>query len=559
MQRLLATCKKLLHGVAHRPWLLYGLMALVVLAPLLRSGYVLTLDMVFTPVLRMPTNVGNDYVFRALLHLLNVLLPSDLIEKIILFAILLLSGIGMHRLVRYVNRQPASRYDALGTYVGGVFYAINPFTYDRFMAGQYEVLLGYALLPWFVRLLLGFFMRPEWYRLFWLITLSTVISIVSIHDIGLMAILTIVALCVTLWQQRADRVWRNKTLRLGLAGIGVWLLASSYWIIPLILGKGSVATQIASIGAHDQSAFATVGGSTLGRIGNIVRLQGFWAEVRDMYQLPQAHVHAWGLIGLLVWALAIVGGISLWRTRQRAVVAVLGVSGCIGGLLAMGVLNPWLAAHVPLLAGYREPQKFVALLALTYALFIARGATAITVYCHENGGKAFGIFVAGVILVMPLAWTPTMPYGLASQLHPVEYPADWSVVNARLKTDPGNFKTLFLPWHLYMRFNFAGHIIANPAANYFDKPVIVSDNPEFNGAALSNTTAAKRALDHLLSRAEQQDDFGAQLAALHIKYIIVDHDDNDQDAVDLARRADMQLLIQGRTLDLYRNKAYGDR
>lgn len=556
MQRWLVTCKKLLHGAVRRPWLLYGLLALGVLAPLLRPGYIVTLDMVFTPTLRMPTSIGNDYVFRVLLHLLNILLPSDLIEKIILFAALLLSGVGMHRLVQYVNRKPANPYSILGAYAGGVLYVINPFTYDRFMAGQYEVLLGYALLPWFVRQLLGFLAKPEWRHLFGLIMVSTSIGILSIHDIGLMAILATVALCVALWQQRADRAWQRKTVRLGLAGVGVWLLASSYWIIPLMLGKGTVAAQIAGISTHDQSAFATVGGGALGRIGNIVRLQGFWAEARGMYQLPQTHVHAWGLIGLLVWALAIAGGVSLWRTRQRAVVAVLGVSGCIGALLAAGVLNVWLAAHIPLLAGYREPEKFVALIALAYALFMARGAAAMVAYCHENGDKIFAALVAGAVLITPLVWTSTMLYGFGGQLRPVEYPTDWLTVNARLKSDPSDFKTLFLPWHLYMRFNFAGRIIANPATNYFDKPVIVSDNPEFNGAALSNTTAAKRTLDHLLPGAERQGDFGARLAALHIKYIIVDHDDNNQDAADLADRADMQLLVHGSTLDLYRNKAY---
>ena len=48
----------------------------------------------------------------------------------------------------------------------GIFYMINPFTYDRLMAGQYNVLFGYALLPWFAGALLKFLREPDWKKSF---------------------------------------------------------------------------------------------------------------------------------------------------------------------------------------------------------------------------------------------------------------------------------------------------------------------------------------------------------------------------------------------------------
>jgi hypothetical protein len=559
MQPLLMNYKTRMRTVLWRPWLLYGVLGLAVLAPLVRPGYILTLDMVFTPNLHMPTSSSNDYLFRVLLYGLHLLLPSDLIEKALLFAILLLAGTGMYRLVDYLKRTDADTYHIVGSYVAGMFYMINPFTYDRFMAGQYEVLLGYALLPWFVQRLLSFLASPDWHRILWLTLWSVVISIVSIHDIGLMAILAISGLGAMAWRRRGDREWYSKVWRFGLFGAGLFIVASSYWLVPLTLDKGSVATQISSISTNDQSAFATVGGSVLGRVGNIVRLQGFWAEARSMYKLPQARLHAWGLIGLLVWSLVITGSIRLWRGKQRAVVAMLGIAALVGGVMATGACNGWLAKHIPLLAGYREPEKFVALLALAYAVFAAYGIAATLAYCRTHGGKFFSVGVAIAIALLPIAWTPTMLYGFAGQLHAVHYPDDWSVVDARLKSDPDNFQTLFLPWHLYMHFNFEGRIIASPAAAYFDKPVIVSDNPEFHGAALAKTTAVKQALDNILPQAEYQHNFGAQLAVYHIKYVIVDHDDGYQDEAYLAHRSDMQLVAKGPTLALYRNKAYSEK
>lgn len=557
MKHLFAACRTFARGVQRqRVWLLYSVLALVVLAPLLHPGYILTLDMVFTPHLRMPTSSSNDYIFRVFLHALNAVLASDVIQKLLLFMVLLLSGVGMHRLVRYLSGADSSEQQSIGAYIGGILYVVNPFIYDRFMAGQYQVLLGYALLPWFVQLLLRFLAVPGSATMLRLAACAVVVSIVSIHSIGLMVVLGMVALGVVLWQRRGNKEWRAKLWKFSLLALVILAVASSYWLVPIALGKGSVATQIAGIGAADQSAFATVGDGVLGKIGNIVRLQGFWAIVYDMYDLPQALVPVWGLITLMVWMLIVAGGVSMWRSRHRAMVVILVLSALIASVLALGVLSGWPAAHIPLLAGYREPQKFVALIALAYAVFAAFGAVATLAYVRAQGGRLFYVGAIILLVVLPFVWTPTMLRGFNGQLRPVQYPADWFAANALLKRDDGNYQTLFLPWHLYMRFGFTDRITANPATAFFDKPVIVSDDPEFRGAALSNPTTAKRALDRLLPNAEHTSDLGAQLAALHIKYIIVSHDDDYRKYAYLVHRSDMRLVAKHATLDVYRNEAY---
>jgi len=140
----------------------YAVVALLILLPLLGRGYILTLDMVFTPHIRWPVGGTNSYPFWVLLHYLNQLLPSDVIQKLLLFTIFLLAGVGMHRLVRNIDvrcKQTAGQY-TLGAFVAGTLYMVNPFTYERLMAGQYAVLFGYALLPWLARALLIFLERP---------------------------------------------------------------------------------------------------------------------------------------------------------------------------------------------------------------------------------------------------------------------------------------------------------------------------------------------------------------------------------------------------------------
>src|SRR5213083_1580888 len=92
----------------YRPTIFYALLMAIVMLPLFKPGYVLTLDMVFTPKIALSSSVGPDYPLWAVLHYLNLVLPSQLIEKSILVGILFLSGYGMHRLMRRLQQANTS-------------------------------------------------------------------------------------------------------------------------------------------------------------------------------------------------------------------------------------------------------------------------------------------------------------------------------------------------------------------------------------------------------------------------------------------------------------------
>lgn len=364
-------------------------------------------------------------------------------------------------------------------------------------------------------------------------------------------------------------------VKYGLLGLAIFVVASSYWLVPLVLGYGNTASVINGFGSGDQRAFATVGDGTIGRLGNVLRLQGFWAEGQNLYLLPQDVTLAWGVIALGVWALVIVGMTASWRVCGRHVTALFALIVVIAAVLAIGTMNGWLAAHVPLFAGYREPQKFVALVALGYAFFAGHGTAAIlrrslkrSVLAKRN--EKSGNFIQNLlafrkdgpfgtmILVFALAcvvfnFTKPMWWGFDGQLVPRHYPADWFAVNERLDADQSNFKVLFLPWHLYMHFRFAGRIIANPASKFFDKPVIVSQNPELYGASPTALRPEQRQLNKLLPAASRNSDLGAQVAPLRVKYIVLAKDLDYQKYSYLNYQKDLQLVSESSTLKLYRN------
>src|SRR5208282_5977099 len=77
----------------------YSILSALIITPLLKSGYVLTLDMIFTPKILAPHGLSNTYVWQYLLHYMNLIVNAQSIEKLILFLILELSGIGIHKLI----------------------------------------------------------------------------------------------------------------------------------------------------------------------------------------------------------------------------------------------------------------------------------------------------------------------------------------------------------------------------------------------------------------------------------------------------------------------------
>jgi len=541
------------YGKSKKTEIAYGLIALAVMLPLLGRGYILSLDMVFVPTLRVPDTVSSSYLFHALLAGLGHIMPSDIIQKIMLFSILILSGIGAHRLLKdLADKKPTT--DTTAAYVAGMLYMINPYTYSRFMAGQYSVLLGYAFLPFFARTLLQFLGAPGARTMFPVMLWAVLISIVSVHSIGLVAVLSITGLGLAVWQHRQHRSQLQTLCAYSLGGLLIAAALSSYWLVPLLLGSSETAQTIARFGTGDQQAFATLGGSVIGKLANVVRLQGFWAEAHGQYALPQDRMPAWGLVALAVWALVFAGGRRLWQQGRHAETALFGSAALAAVLVSVSGLSAWLM-HLPLLAGYREPHKFVGLVALTFALFTGLGAAAILARLTRRYGETTASAGAGILLALPLAFTPTMFWGFNGQLKPQSYPSDWSAMNQRLNHDSSNFQVLFLPWHLYMPFEFTGRQIANPARKFFDKPILVSDNPEFDDVSASSDPVIRK-LDKVLADATKRQDLGKQMSAHNIKYILLAKDSDYEKYQYLDNQQDLHLLQETTTLKLYRNQAW---
>lgn len=523
----------------------YTVLALLVLAPLLRPGFILTVDMVFTPVLRWPDHVTNTYPFFALLHFLNIAIPADVLQKLLVLVMLVLAGCGGHLLARLVM-SPQKGGIPVYWYVAGMLYMFNPFVYDRFMAGQYLVVAGYALLPWVARALLQFWQQPSWSRATWMSVLSILVSIVSIHSVGFVALLALVSIGVYGYRHPQ----RRQALVMLAGSTGIFLLGASFWLVPTLMGKGEIARSVASFTQVDANAFATLGGTFGERLLNVLQMQGFWQEGRSLFTLPQAIMPIWALGMLFLWVMVVWGGYVLWQQNRR-LCWFFGTVAIVAVLAASGAGHGWIAGHIPFFAGYREPQKFAALLALCYVIFAAGGAQSLVT--KLQAWPTSQALVKGAVFLLPFALAPTMLWGFAGQLSPRQYPAGWATVNEELRRDDEQFNVLFLPWHHYMSFGFAGRLIANPAPDFFDKPMIISQDPEVGG--LTARDPPQQALTRLVASAPRHahSHLGALLLPYKVKYIVVAKELDYQQYDYLDTNPDFRQVKNTNSIMLYRN------
>jgi hypothetical protein len=524
----------------------YVLVALAVMLPLLLPGFILTLDMVFTPNMPMPEQVSSSYLFYAALHALNTFLPADALQKIMLLAILILSGVGLHRLVR--TAVPMTRETGeWGIAVASIFYMINPFTYSRFMAGQFAVLLGYALLPWLVRSLVLFGRQASVRGALAVAGWLALIGIVSIHTLGDAAVLIVAGLIVAVWRKRSQL---GQYLKYGALALAGFIVASCYWLIPLLSGKGRTAELAATFGSADTQAYATVGGNVITQIFNVLRLQGFWMESKGLYALPQDRAILWGLMAIGVIALVVMGARILWQ-RARAFAAALLLSGLAGLILAVG-LGDW-ARDVPLLNGFREPHKFVALVALAYAVCLAPGIAAFLARARKKSDGWYAV-AAILVILLPFLFMRVMFWGFDKQLTPRQYPASWTDANWQLQQDREDFNVLFLPWHHYMSYGFAGRIIAHPAPKFFEKPVVVSNDPELGAIDAGKHDPRQAAITQAL--AGPPDKLANELAKHDIKYILLAKDLDFRKYDYLRKQPDFKITRDTKDLTIFTNQAW---
>ncbi len=546
------------------PILLFAFLSLVIVFPLLPPGYILTMDIAFTPKLPVPVWTSSTFFFGSLLWLLNLFIPSFVLQKIMLFLVFFLAGWGMYRLI-------AIKYGRIG-FFGGIFYAINPFVYERVMAGQWQFLLGYSLLPFVISSIIDFFNRLEKKNTLFLALWTLILLNLVVHfSLILVAMILIYGAIHAYFHQEKIPVLMKRLVLFGV----IAFLFNINWLLPAILGLSGVSQTVGAFDSSDLTAFQSVPDKSLGLIFNLLSGFGFWPEAYDYFVLSKNVIFFWPLLSILVIILSFLGVVKIFQEKEKKdfpliltliILFILSLD-LAGGVALKSSANIFYFLYdrfVPL-RGLREPQKLVGIIMFCYAFFGSIGISSLL----EKIKREVRHGVMLLLIILPIIYTPTVFGGFWGQLKPIFYPDSWQEVNRILREDKDDFLTLFFPWHQYTRFKFVNdRVVANPAVFFFDKPILSSQNYETDFLYSHDTRPEAFHVEGLLSiendgvnllgdRVDEKVDWAKDLAVVNVKYIILSKSEDWKKYDFLNRTADLEKILEEKDLVLYKNRLFG--
>jgi len=534
-------------------YLVYGALALIILFPLLKSGYVFAMDMVFAPHLAWPEPFS---VIGAFLYLLNFILPSQVIQKILLFLILFLSGVGMHKLIPTKSDLPK--------YFAGIFYIFNPFVYSRFMFGHLWLLMAYALMPFVVKSIFEFFNKINLKNTLKLSFWFVLVGFINQHFIVFVFLFFAIAFLVYVFKNFKEKKEVLRIFKYTLLVFLIFFIFSIWWILPYfnkISPQGQFVQE--TISQKDFEAFKTTTDSKYGILLNAAALYGFWGDEMNQYILSKDVMPFWFLLFLIILALVILGAINVFK-KNKFVAIIFIIVGVVAFILSVGIAYPlftpiinFLNEKIFIFKGFRDSQKFTALLVLVYAYFGAIGVNSILKYLKSKNLK---VIFATFFIALPILYSPLMVWGFCKQLYTSHYPQEWFEVNEILNQDKEDFKVLFLPWHQYMPFSFIDDkVVANPAPKFFNKETIAGDNMEIGEIYTHSKRPISQVVeDIILKRIQGIENFGEMLTSFNIKYIILVKEDDWLEYKFLDVQKDLEQIFDLEKLRIYQNKSWSN-
>jgi len=543
------------------PYLVYGLLSLAILGPLLLPGNIFTLDMPFAPSDDLPSMfyglhesllVPGGAPFYFLMHQADKVVPLWLLQKMLAFLLLFLAGLGAHKLLSSKGA---------GAYFAGLLYMINPFTYIRFITGQWGVLFAYAITPFAIGAFIELLQNGGRKNIIKVALLSTLVGMVQVHGYFLLFLASFVIFLAKVIRERKQPAKIIKVSKSVGISAGLFCALNLYWLVPVWSGAGSFISQL---GQADLLLFAPRPTSSLSIMFDIASMYGFW---RGGYIYPTDILPFWWILFTFILFLTVFGFLGKCRDEGRGWITMsFAIVWVISLILAIGEASPLtrplferVCEYVPLFQGFRDSQKFVALLCLTYAYLGGLGVNEFVQEQRQAGRKLVRIGTTAVViaaLLTPLAYSFTM-FGFHGQLKPSEYPKEWYEINEYLNQDKDDYNLFFLPWHQYMDYSWVANRdkrIVNQARQFFDKPVIQGDNIEMPSIYSQSTNPVSKYVEFLLSKGNAIDNLGELLAPLSVKYVILVHETDYESYDFLYRQEDLRVVLEKPGITLFKNE-----
>jgi hypothetical protein len=450
---------------------------LVVFPWLLSPGYLFFTDFVGGP--HSKADIGsNGAPLGLLISALSAVVGPSFAQKMTVSLVLFLIAYAGTRVAAAVTD------DVRVASLVGLFTLFNPFVYDRLGYGQIYILAALAFFCMGTAELLAHHLKdPSWKRIAFSGIFFGLAVQFSPHFLFFSVVIGAVWLIVVLTDSARKDILRfaaSLVVAAALAG-----LVNANWIIATTSGDG-VTRWASAISIDHLEAFRTSGETGADALMNVIMMSGFWGKDQHRYADLSAFPENWGRSFLVLLPIMAWGVVSALNDRRRPLAVGLLSAWVVGVVLAVGVrllfahgITVWLFERVPFYAGLRETQKWVAVIVVCYAVFLAWGLVRVfrTRYVMQHARLCTAL-LAGVIVMQ----ASLMVWGMNGNVRPADYPSDWYEADALMATDGiCRGRAVVLPWHLYMSFGWAGAIIANPSDEFFSCPVVHGAAMEWGG------------------------------------------------------------------------------
>ena len=498
-----------------RDWSLPGyalILALLVVGPLLKPGYLLLRDAVSTPrsylsdgalgLTAAPRATPQDFAIALASHLVD----GGIVVKTLLVLGLWLAGWGAARLVGTTLPDAG----AAGQFVAITLAIWNPYVAERLLQGHWSLLVGYGCLPWVATAMLTL-RTPEsasrsragvFGLIFW-------VALAGLTPTGLLLAATVALVCVAVPVEGPGGP-RPRWL-CAAAALGAALVAALPWLTAAATGSSLTSHTAANV--LGVSAFAPRAEPGLGTLASLASLGGIW----NGEAVPTSRTTLFAVCSAVVLLGVVVAGLPAAARRPAAVplLALAAVSVLAPAALATGPGLHALGAVVDAVPGFgvlRDGQKWVALAVPGYT--VAGAGAVVTLRRWLRPLATALVCCLALILALPdLAW------GVWGKVSSVQYPPGWAAVAAAINGQPR--AVAVLPAGTMRRFAWSGPApVLDPLPRWVRADVLATGDLIISGVVVAGEGNHARAVQELLLTGPDP----AALAPAGVGWLVVESD-----------------------------------
>ena len=377
-------------------------------------------------------------------------ITSEIVSKAMVLSGFLAASFSFYFMYTSLSRlrNEFSFYISVGAIIGALFYAYNPWSFERI--GHWYFWIGYSLLPLFVLLLVQSLTKPTRYRyIFGTILVATAASTTPHMTIFYFMTFALVSLVFAL-RYRGSKMYSFKKpiAILVLSYLGI----NAFWIYPAAMSSSSISlapqyvntVEAVEMLSRDSNAF------------NVLRLTQNWIQPRTLYAEPEKESAIFPFWIIASITLPILAFLSVVFRRNDPLVIILLILGSVGILFSMGSRGPGelystVLFSSPLISNiswlFRDPDKWAFMIAFAFSYLSSitiKEALRRINRLHLTNGLAVTLVV--MIIASHIIYIHDIyDDSIVNAFEPISIPNDFEQLNGylgSLETD----KVFFLPY-----------------------------------------------------------------------------------------------------------------